>query len=292
MDILLTGSTGFLGRHVLDFLLRQKFEVIKVGRNINSDVICDLSVNKLKKIEADVVIHIAGKAHSYPKKIEEKNEFFKVNYFGTLNLLDGLGLKKLKCIIFISSVAVYGKEVGELIDEKSPLLGDSPYALSKINAENAIVNFGIKNNIKVVILRLPLITGKHPQGNLKDIINAIKKGYYFRAGMGRARKSLIAASDVANIIPELFKLNGTFNLTDCSHPMICEIDTAIAKSINKKIKKLPVFVLLLLAKFGDLFHFIPFNSSKLKKLTNNLTFSNKKILKLIKYRPTSGLSEI
>ena len=288
--ILLTGSSGFLGGYILHFLENKNYEVIKVGRSSASDINIDLSHNKLSKIDVEYVIHVAGKAHVIPKTEEEKNEFFKVNYIGTNNLLHGLDPTKLKSIIFISTVAVYGKEVGELIDEKSPLLGNTPYALSKIKAEQSIIDFGITNNIKTVVLRLPLITGKNPRGNLSDIIEAIKKGYYFRIGKGHAKKSIISAYDIANLIPELFDLNGVYNLTDVSHPKISEIDTIIAKKYNKKIKSIPIFLIKVIAKIGDIFYFFPFNSLKYKKLTNDLTFSNKKLFNDIKYRRSNGLS--
>lgn len=290
--VLLTGFSGFLGSHILEFLENKKYDVIKVGRNKAADIVCDLSKDRFLKVDADVVIHVAGKAHIIPKTDEEKDDFFKVNYFGTENLLNSLGLKKLKTIIFISTVAVYGKEVGELIDETTPLLGTTPYALSKIKAENIILNFGIKNNVNTVILRLPLVTGKSPVGNLNSIINAVQKGYYFRIGKGEAKRSLIAASDVANLIPELVNLNGVYNLTDCKQPMISEIDTIIAERYNKKIKKLPVSLFRLIGRIGDIIHLFPFNSSKFDKLTKTLTFSNEKILKEINFKPIKGLSDI
>ena len=290
--ILLTGSSGFLGSYILEFLENENYEVIKVGRSVKSDIKIDLSLNKLSKIDADYVIHVAGKAHVIPKTEEDKKEFFKVNYIGTNNLLYGLDTINLQSIIFMSTVAVYGKKVGELIDEKSPLLGNTPYALSKIQAEQSIINVGITNNIKTVVLRLPLVTGKNPLGNLSAIINAIKKGYYFRIGKGQAKKSIISASDIANLIPELFDLNGVYNLTDTSHPMISEIDSIIAKKFNKKIKSIPIFLINVFAKIGDIFYFFPFNSSKFEKLTKTLTFSNKKLFNDIKYRPSKGLSDI
>jgi len=290
--VLLTGYSGFLGSYILDFLKNNNYEVIKVGRSVKSDIKIDLSLSKLSKIDVDFVIHVAGKAHALPTTEEEKKEFFKVNYIGTNNLLYGLDTTKLQSIIFISTMAVYGKEVGELIDEKSPLLGDTPYALSKIQAEQSIIDFGITNNIKTVVLRLPLVTGKNPLGNLSAIINAIKKGYYFRIGKGQAKKSIISATDIANLIPELFNLNGVYNLTDISHPMISEIDSIIAKKFNKKIKSIPINLIKVIAKIGDIFYFFPFNSSKFEKLTKNLTFSNKKLFDDIQYRPTKGLSEI
>ena len=290
--ILLTGSSGFLGSYILEFLINKNYEVTKVGRSVKSDIKIDLSLNKLTKIDVDCVIHVAGKAHVIPKTEEEKKEFFRVNYIGTNNLLYGLDTKKLQSIIFISTVAVYGKEEGELIDEKSPLLGNTPYALSKIQAEQSIIDFGITNNIKTVVLRLPLVSGKNPLGNLSAIIEAIDKSYYFRIGKGEAKKSIIAASDVANLIPELFNLNGVYNLTDVKHPMISEIDSIIAKKFNKRIKIIPKDLIRIISKIGDIFSFFPFNSSKFDKLTKNLTFSNKKLFNEIKYRPSRGLSEI
>lgn len=290
--ILLTGSSGFLGSYILDFLENENYEVVKVGRSEKSDIKIDLSLTKLSKIEVDYVIHVAGKAHVIPKTEEDKKEFFKVNYIGTNNLLHGLDVAKLQSIIFISTVAVYGKEIGELIDEKSPLNGNTPYALSKIQAEQSIIDFGITHDIKTVVLRLPLVTGKNPLGNLRAIIKAIKKGYYFRIGKGEAKKSIIAAYDVANLIPELFNLNGVYNLTDINHPMISEIDSIIAKKFNKRIKIIPKGLIRIIAKIGDIFSFFPFNSSKFDKLTKNLTFSNKKLFNEIKYRPSRGLSDI
>ena len=290
--ILLTGSSGFLGSYILDFLKNKNYEVIKVGRSVKSDINIDLSLNKLSKIDVDYVIHVAGKAHVIPKTKEDNNKFFKVNYIGTNNLLCGLDTTKLQSIIFISTVAVYGKEVGELIDEKSPLYGNTPYALSKIQAEQSIIDFGITNNIKTVVLRLPLVSGKNPPGNLSAIIEAIDKGYYFRIGKGEAKKSIIAAADVANLIPELFDLNGVYNLTDIKHPMISEIDSIIARKFNKRIKRIPKGLIRIIAKIGDIFSFFPFNSSRFDKLTKNLTFSNKKLFNEIKYRPSRGLSEI
>lgn len=290
--ILLTGYSGFLGSAILDFFIKEKYEVIKVGRDKNADIRFDLSIDTLPQVDADYVIHVAGKAHVIPKTDTEKEAFFKVNFTGTKNLLGGLDLKKLKTFIFISTVAVYGVDSGELIEENHPLKGNTPYALSKIKAEETLINFGKKNNVNVVVLRLPLITGKNPVGNLRSIIKAIQKGYYFRIGKGEARRSLISVEDVANVIPHLLTLNGVYNYTDCNHPKISEIDTVIAKKYEKKIKKLPKSLLKGIAKIGDIITFFPFNSSKFEKLTNTLTFSNKKILKEINYRPINGLKDI
>lgn len=290
--VLLTGGSGFLGSYILDFLKNEKYEVVKVGRSEKSDVKIDLSVTKLKKMEVDYVIHVAGKAHVIPKTDEEKEEFFKVNYIGTKNLLEGLDATKVQSIIFISTVAVYGKETGELIDENSPLNGDTPYAQSKKLAEGKILSFCNSNNVNVIILRLPLITGKSPKGNLCSIMQAIKKGYYFRIGNGDARRSMVAALDIAKLIPDLFNKNGIYNLTDRRHPSFKEIDSHIASYYGKSIKKMPVWLLAALAKVGDVIRFFPLNSIKFDKMTKSLTFSDDKAVRELNWNPDNALKYI
>lgn len=290
--IILTGFSGFLGTHILNFLQKENYAVTKVGRDISSDIQYDLYTNNKINLEADIVIHAAGKAHFIPKTEKEKDDFFKVNYLGTKNLLNSLNSKKLKAIIFISTVAVYGRETGELIDETSSLIGTSPYAKSKIQAENVLIDFGVNNNVKIIILRLPLITGDNPVGNLYNLTEVIKKGYYFRIGEGKAKRSLVSAKDVARVIPYLFGLNGIYNFTDCNHAMICQIDSIIAKRFKRKIKKLPTGLMKLIGKLGDVFSVLPFNSLMFEKLTKSLTFSSDKIFNEINYRPTNGLSDI
>ena len=124
------------------------------------------------------------------------------------------------------------------------------------------------------------------------MINAIKKSYYFRIGKGDAKRSIIAARDVAEVMPELFYIEGTYNYTDCIHPEIREIDTVISKKYLKKVKILPFFIMKWISCLGELFSFFPFNKTRFKKLTNTLTFSNQKILNKINYKPSKGLSEI
>ena len=291
-NILLTGHSGFLGSHIKTFLRGKDYNLINLGRSKDSDIICDLGNETFQSKDIDYVIHVAGKAHSIPENQAQIDEFYKVNYEGTKNLIHSIGNLKIKTFIFISTVAVYGKETGELIDEISPLLGDTPYSLSKIKAEQALLDFSKAKDVKLVILRLPLITGEGAVGNLNSIIKAIKKGYYFRIGKGDAKRSIIAAVDVAEVMPELFEIEGTYNYTDCIHPKISEIDTVISMKYNKKVQILPFFLMKLISNLGEILPFFPFNKIRFKKLTKTLTFSNEKILNQINYKPLKGLSEI
>lgn len=295
MKVLLTGATGFLGSEVFDYLKSDKNNLITiVGRSKRNDVICDLSSEspEIKEVY-DTIVHIAGKAHSIPKKKEEEEVFYNVNHKGTKNLLDSLKNKSPKTIVFISSVAVYGKDFGEMINESYPLEGKTPYAKSKILAEKEIISFSEKNNINYFILRLPLISGVNPPGNLGKMMKAIKKGYYFRIGKGLAKKSIVSSNDVAQLICSLQdNKSGIYNLTDRINPTFRDIENHIARLHNKKIISLPKIIFTFLAKIGDILPFFIINTNKLKKITDSLTFSDQKAVDELGWEPTSALESI
>ena len=152
--ICISGSSGFLGSVILNSLKNQSFHVETIGRSITNSVYCDLSQNVPSLIyEFDTFIHVAGKAHVLPKNIEDENDFFRVNLMGTKNLIKGIELSGFfpKSFVFISTVAVYGLDKGEMLNENTPRLAKSAYGLSKILAEDFIVDWGKNNDIKITI---------------------------------------------------------------------------------------------------------------------------------------------
>ena len=291
MNILVTGANGFLGRCVVEEL-RKDYLVASLSRK-NSDYNYDLT-KAVPTLGAyfDYVIHIAGKAHVVPKNESEEKEFFEVNVDGTINLLKSLEENPPKTFVFISTVAVYGKEFGEMIDENTPLNGETAYAKSKILAETEVIKFGRKYKTGVVILRLPLVIGKSPKGNLKLLIKAIKKGYYFRIGKGDAKRSMVAAKDITKLLATLYGKEGIYNITDRRHPSFKEIDTAISSFYGKKIKVLPEIFIKILAKIGDVIPLFPFNSYKYQKMTSSLTFLDDKAVKELNWSPQDAIKSI
>jgi len=293
--VLLTGRNGFLGKHICSFLVSTGVEVFSLGRNKYNNIIADLSCSTIFiEEEYDTVIHSAGKAHSVPKTKNQKKEFFDVNVTGTTNLLKGLeNIDLPKSFIFISSVSVYGLVTGTSITENYPLLANDPYGKSKIEAERLVWNWCEKNKIICTILRLPLVADSNPPGNLKAMINGIKKGYYFNIADGKARKSMVLAKDIAKIIPVVANIGGIYNLTDGYHPSFSELSQVIAKQLGKsKPLNISMWMANLIAKAGDLVGpKAPINSNKLSKITSDLTFDDSKAQQLLGWKPTSVLKD-
>ncbi len=299
-DILLTGDTGFLGK-----ALKSILDSHEPDRIIGLSTVPSKQANRIDltlpfqfapTFSPSLVIHAAGKAHSVPKTEQEKRTFYQVNYEGTKNLcqaLDSLG-QLPKSFIFISTVAVYGIDEGQQIVEDHPLKGITPYAESKIQAEKWLKEWALKRGVTLSILRLPLIAGYNPPGNLGNMIRGIKSGRYLSIGKANVRKSIVWAEDIAKIIPKLSESGGIYNLTDGYHPSFGELEIAIAQAFNKKKPfKVPYWIAKSLAVSGDIIgNKFPINSDRLRKITSTLTFDDSKATKELGWRPTPVLDKI
>lgn len=276
--ILLTGGSGFLGK-TIQRVLQPEYIIKTLGRTHNNDYPVDLSVQIPAISESfAMVIHSAGKAHLIPRTEKEASEFFSVNVLGTQNLLAGLERAQVfpEAFVFISTIAVYGLTEGEGIDESWPLKGTTPYASSKIQAEEAITEWCQKHQVTLTILRLPLLVGKDAPGNLGDMVRMMRKRLYVGVGRGEARKSMVLAEDVARFIPQVAAIGGTFNLTDGRHPAMREVEHALVMVMGRKrIIRLPYGLLAVMAKVGDVLgSWFPLNTLRLKKLDSSLTFND------------------
>ena len=291
--MLFTGGTGFLGKNIMP-ILAQKYEVTTCGITPDDMIKANLAKEApVLKQHYDIVLHACGKAHTVPKTEAEKQEFFDVNYQGTVNLCTGLEKAGApKALIFISTVAVYGCEFGDLITEDHPCNGDSPYAKSKIMAEEYLTDWCKKNNVVLGILRPSLLAGKNAPGNLGAMVKGIQKGLYMNIAGGNVVKSILMAEDIANILPIIAEKGGVYNVCDTNQPSFGQLSESVAKQLGKhKPISIPYWMAWCMAKIGDLLGSkAPINSYKLKKMTKSLTFSNEKARRELGWEPLDVLT--
>jgi len=291
--LLFTGASGFLGYNIRP-ILEKTYDVHTIGLADDDDI----KINMAKEVPPinthyDVVLHAAGKAHTVPKTEAEKQAFYDVNYTGTIHLCDALEKAGTpKALIFISTVAVYGCEFGDLIDEYHPLNGKTPYADSKIKAEQYMINWCLDHQVRLSILRPSLLAGKNAPGNLGAMVNGIKKGFYMNIAGGKVVKSILMAEDIARLVPLLEEKGGIYNVCDTRQPSFGEISASVAKQLGKpKPISIPYWMAWCMAKVGDLLgNKAPINSYKLEKMTKSLTFSNEKARKELGWEPLDVLS--
>lgn len=289
--LLFTGGTGFLGNNAKP-ILDQIYDITTIGISDKDKIKANFVTEVPSLSESyDVVLHAAGKAHIYPKTPEEIQAFYDVNYQGTVNLckaLEKVGVPK--SFIFISTSAVYGIDNGNYLTEDYPLNGDSPYAKSKIMAEEFLIDWCKKNNVILTILRPSLIAGKNAPGNLGAMVRGIKTGAYLSIAHGKARKSLLMAQDIANIVPLAENKGGIYNVCDNDHPSFRQLETLIAQQLGKRMPiSVPYWFAKGLALVGDIIKKFPINSSKLYKIIVSDTLSSEKAQKELGWKPMSTL---
>lgn len=289
--LLFTGGTGFLGRNVRP-ILDQDYEVTTCGIT-HDDVI---KANLAKEVpelpeKYDIVLHACGKAHVVPKTEAEKQAFYDVNYKGTIHLCQALEkVGAPKAIIFISTMSVYGDVAGCNSTEETPLRGDSPYADSKIKAEQYLTDWCSKNGVVLGILRPSLLAGEGAPGNLGAMVNGIKTGKYLSIAGGKAKKSILMAEDIANLVPLVAKKGGVYNVCDDYNPSFGELEASIAKQLGKrKPISIPYWTAKCLALIGDVFSFFPINSARLDKIVTSDTWSNEKAKRELGWQPLNVL---
>ena len=289
MKIIITGASGFLGKSLMRYLPHHGHVVDALSlRSPQWESEIDLT--------CETIIHCAGKAHSVPTTEEEEKEFFEVNYDNTVSLchaIDKLGVR-LKAFVFISTVAVYGVHAGLNLKESLPLNGTTPYAKSKIKAEMYLQDWAQRNDIVLGILRIPLIAGHNPPGNLGAMIKGIRNGMYLSIGDADVRKSMVLTEDIAKIISRLIEVGGIYHLTDGYHPSVGELEKSIAKALGKSSPmKIPMFLAKMMAKVGDLIGTdAPINSEKLERITTTLTFDDSKAQMILGWKPAKVLDKI
>ena len=291
---ILTGATGFLGK-VIFGVIKDKYDVITIGRqgcDFNFDISSKFTLDLIKN--PSLVVHCAGLAH---KKFSDE-EFYSVNYDGTKNLLDSLD--NANCTpqraVFISTVAVYGRTEGVDILEIDNTKPENAYGASKLKAEQFFSTWAITNDIDYLILRLPLVIGSNPKGNLKKMISAINNKFYIRVKNKPTFKSVVLASDVAMLIRDWNGTSGVYNLSNLKPISISQIETALMKRLKTKF--------LLSIKYDHLSFILsivdglikPFSAFRLmpygEKLTKSLTFSSNKASKELGWKCSDILSFI
>lgn len=271
MNCFITGSSGFLGKHVLAHLVNQGYKTHSPKRECLLSDLADCQ-------NLDLFIHCAGKAHSIKKTKSEEEEFFEVNVELTKKItghIDQLNIQ-LNTFIFISTVAVYGIDVGANIDEETLLNGNTPYASSKRMAEEYLQKWASVKGVNLITLRLPLIFGENAPGNLGAMEKAIQGRYYFQIGKGEAKRSMVHVKQLSAFLPTLIGKSGVYNLTDGEHSTYNQVALHFGQKYKRRILCVPLWPLMLVAQMGNLIPRFPLNSYRLSKLSQSLTFSDQK----------------
>ena len=276
MKITITGSKGFVGANLHGYL-KSFHELHSISVRYQPNQNFDLTT--------DAIIHLAGKAHDL-KKISQPQEYYEANFELTKQVFDSFLLSDASVFIFMSSVKASADEVKDILTEENSPNPKTHYGISKLQAENYILNQQLPEGKRVYILRPCMIHGPGNHGNLNLLYTIVKKGFPWPLAAFENQRSFLSIDNLSFVIQELLNRNdipsGIYNVADDKPLSTNELIGLISKSQNKLQKTLaiPKKLIFLLAKIGDVLH-LPLNSERLQKLTDSYLVSNDKIVKAI-----------
>ena len=201
--ILVTGSSGFVGRKLIHSLIKLNFQILK------ADIIDGIDLtdfNEVKKIGAfEIAVNLAANTF-VPDSFENPWKFYHNNIQSTLNILEMC--RRNNASMIFSSSYVYGKPEYLPIDEKHPIRGNNPYTQSKIICEKICEGYYRDHNVPVTILRPSNIYGKEQNKNflIPKIIEQAKSGN-IKLENSKSRRDFIYIDDIVRAYSMIVEKN-------------------------------------------------------------------------------------
>lgn len=249
MKLLLTGSTGFLGR-----ALRKKLDdhlLILTSRSDDMENSSQFYKKILSSTEdfsdclngVDVVIHTAARVHQMNDLAKDpQKEFMETNCFGTLNLAKQSAEAGVKRFIFISSIKVNGEQthLDRPFSFDDPRRPEDPYGISKANAERGLQKISNETSLEVTIIRPPLVYGPHVKANFAALLKLASRNFPLPLGGINNKRSFVALDNLVDLIVTCIDhpkaANQVFLVSDDNDISTSELFSIMVEAFDKKAR--------------------------------------------------------
>jgi len=304
-NILVTGATGFLGSALVKrFCSMSDVSVIAPLRNINKELpdsvkkihISDINESTdwtLALVDVSVVVHSAARVHiMYEDPAQSMKKFRDVNVRGTLNLARQSIDAGVKRFIFISSIKVNGEVTAPgraFAADDTPAPSD-PYAISKFEAEQQLLQLASTGELEVVIIRPVLIYGAGVGANFNQMMHWLAKGLPLPFGAVNNCRSLVSLDNLVDLVKTCIDhpqaANQVFLVSDDEDVSTTQLMQRLISHLGVKtwLVPIPVNVLVFLAGlFG--------RRASAQRLFGSLQVDIRKNRELLAWNPPSSLED-
>jgi nucleoside-diphosphate-sugar epimerase len=259
--VVVTGASGFIGRAFVARLLGMKncsMRLVSHTTNFSSFPAENTTVHIVENFsdsaqwtevlrDADVLVHLAGRAHVLKESIARPElEFNRINVKFTEVLARAAAAHSVKRLVFVSSIGVNGSqtETGEKFSESCTPKPENAYARSKWAAEQLLVNVAQNTGMEVVIIRPPLVYGVSAPGNFGTLMRAIANSWPLPLGAVNNQRSLVALDNLVDFIVTCIThpqaANQTFLVSDGQELSTTELVRGMAQAAGVPARLLPV----------------------------------------------------
>jgi len=299
MNILITGSNGFVGSRLMWYLEEKKHTVHGIDKRDEcliqkhphtkkGDIREIEDLRNFNDIAFDLIIHCAADKHDWGIS---KESYYSNNEYGTEILMKYANERNINRIIYYSTVSVYGHE-SVPCDESGELLPDNEYGASKLAGEKVIEKW-LEQDVKreVVFLRPSIIYGPYNYANMYNLIDMMHRKPWITISNGNNIKSMVSLENLIEMTDFVMHRMKSglqiFNTLDKPYITVKKLMETIAlnKGFKLPIIRTPLWIAVLFGKIFDLVAFItkkdlPINSDRMKKFSISTDYRSEKIREL------------
>jgi nucleoside-diphosphate-sugar epimerase len=250
--IIVTGGSGFLGKHLLRALDKAGYQVKNIDLRDNSEfetVIADVrdTEKMLQEVkDADMVFHLASLIEA-GESVEKPQKYIDYNIDGTLSVLEAMRTNGIKTFIFSSSAAVYGEPINVPIKEDDRTMPVNPYGMTKLAMEALLSSYVGAHGFTGIALRYFNLygPGEHHQPETHAMPRFIKQIYDDQEvtvwGSGEHKRDYVHVRDIVDAHLKAIKLAENqpeqyhyMNLSAEDPASVLDIVHAVEKAMGKK----------------------------------------------------------
>jgi nucleoside-diphosphate-sugar epimerase len=249
--IIVTGPSGFVGRHLCQDLARRGYTVIAIARRPDPDLaamdvtvrpVADLAgatAQELGLRDADTVVHLAGRAHVMGDRARDSSDLYFRNNVETTRVLSEQSTQSgVARFIFLSSVKVFGD--GPFVAPLKPSTRPKPadaYGRSKLEAEDWLLGLDRHSAPDVVIVRPPLIYGPGVRANFLQLIRLVERGIPLPFARVNNLRSFVNVGNLCDLMVRLIEerdtARGIYHVADAEDCSTAELIREIAVLMGK-----------------------------------------------------------
>jgi nucleoside-diphosphate-sugar epimerase len=207
MKLLVTGATGFVGRHLVPALERAGHSLTLPVRDSGAKARLPKPVvaNQRRVLvlgdideqtdwrealqDSDAVLHLAARAHLLDHRAKDEDAFMRVNARGTSRLVQQSIDAGIGRFILMSSIGAVTASSDSVVTLDTPCTPETPYGRSKLAAERALIDHSRGTNMAWTILRPTLVYGPGNPGNMGRLVALVRRGLPLPLGAVANRRS-------------------------------------------------------------------------------------------------------
>lgn len=289
-NVCVIGGAGFVGTNLCQRLADRQipFKIIDIKLSQRFPERCEIGdvrdLQSLREtITGDIVVNLAA---VHRDDIRDKSQYVRTNVDGAKNIATICSEKKIRKIVFTSSVAVYGfAEPGT--DETGIIKPFNDYGKTKYQAEKELQDWHCLGNNELIIVRPTVIFGEGNRGNVYNLFKQIASGKFVMFGAGRNRKSMAYIGNFVAFLEKCIETDRKFAVFNYVDTPDLDMNTLV-RQVRKVLKgkdsvglRLPYLVGMILGFAADAFTTItgkktPLSSLRVRKFCASTAFGSAK----------------